>query len=306
MPAPLFPRGVPLEELGLPPTLLRKLRVDDVIKDTFDLRVLGPESLAKYWNMTAANVDRVNQALEARGMNPIGHSPDRPPRGKVSPGCPKDMGSRQLEDGTLELIKCGLPKMKGKRTCAWHFIMSKPIAEQILMADDRAKRNRARPGHVERARVPEAEWPEGGRWCSECQGFVPWLYVTGSKCKAHASRAAHATMIKRVYDLSGEDYQRLLEWQGGRCYICGNYPQRKRLAVDHDHRTGEVRGLLCANDEWGCNMSLRRLLNSLEMAQRALEYVIKGPYARMLEEEGNVATPELVSVAPGQEWNPFG
>ena len=132
------------------------------------------------------------------------------------------------------MITCGLPKMKGKRTCAWHFILSKPIAEQILLADDRGRRNRARPGHVERARVPEAEWPEGGRWCSECQGFVPWVYVSGTKCKAHQSRATHSSMVQRVYDLSGEDYQRLLEWQGGRCYICGNFPKAKRLAVDHD------------------------------------------------------------------------
>jgi hypothetical protein len=92
-------------------------------------------------------------------------------------------------------------------------------------------------------------------------------------------------MIKRVYDFTQEDYQALLAWQGGRCYICRQVPRVRRLAVDHDHRTGEVRGLLCANDDWGCNVSLRRLLNSEAMAKRAYDYVAKSPLQRMLEGE---------------------
>lgn len=294
-PAPHHPRGIPIAELGLPPRVLRKVTADRVITDTFDLRVLGPEALSQVWNFTAADVDRINKALIERGMRPLEHSPDRPPRGAPRPGCPKD---------GIDGETCGRPKMKGKRVCAWHHILSQPISDQIRIMDARAERTRAKPGHVERARVPESEWPEGGRWCSECQAFVPWIYVSGTKCKAHTSRATHASMIKRVYDLSAEDYQSLLEWQGGRCYICGNYPRAKRLAIDHDHRTGAVRGLLCANDEWGCNMSLRRLLNSLEMAQRALEYVTKPPYARMLEEQVDVSTPEQPGTS--QDWNPFG
>lgn len=49
-------------------------------------------------------------------------------------------------------------------------------------------------------------------------------------------------------------YRKLRREQNGRCFICQRRPKRigdrRGLATDHDHKTGEVRGLLCA----GCNM----------------------------------------------------
>ena len=41
------------------------------------------------------------------------------------------------------------------------------------------------------------------------------------------------------------EYDRLLARQGGVCLICGRPPQTRRLHVDHDHKTGRIRGLLC-------------------------------------------------------------
>lgn len=298
-PAPHHPRGIPLTELKLPAGLLRKLTGDGVIQDTFDISVLSPLALSQIWNVTRADVDRINQALHSRGMKPLDYSPDRPgPKPKL-PGTCKEMG-------VLEDLLCGLNRMKGKQTCVWHWLLKQPIGDQIAFVDDLAAKRRARPDHVERARVPKEEWPAGGRWCSECQAFIPQVYVSGTKCRAHASRAAHASMIQRVYDLSPADYESLLAWQGGRCYICGNFPRSKRLAIDHDHRTGEVRGLLCANDEWGCNVTLRRLLNNLAMAQRALEYVTLSPYNRMKAELIDASEPDEEILAPGEAWNPFG
>jgi hypothetical protein len=202
--------------------------------------------------------------------------------------------------------------MKGKRKCGWHVLAGMPIEKQIFIADRRGEANRRQPGHVERVRVPADEWPAGTRWCSECQGFIPLEYVTSTKCKAHASRAAHASRLKAVYDITREEYEQLLAFQGGRCYVCRQLPQSKRLAVDHDHRTGAVRGLLCANDEWGCNVSLRRLLNSLDMAQRALEYVTLSPFDRMRLQmnDGQPEDPEPTTPAAAPEhltgWDPFG
>lgn len=51
--------------------------------------------------------------------------------------------------------------------------------------------------------------------------------------------------------VTDEAYAELLARQGGGCAICGKPPKDggRRLDVDHDHRTGEVRGLLC----WTCN-----------------------------------------------------
>jgi hypothetical protein len=51
----------------------------------------------------------------------------------------------------------------------------------------------------------------------------------------------------RSYGISVEDYDKMLESQGGGCYICGIGPVGRALDIDHDHRTGKVRGLLCSN-----------------------------------------------------------
>lgn len=160
-----------------------------------------------------------------------------------------------------------------------------------MFAGNRLKREQAKADFVERARVPASEWPAGTRWCSGCQCFVPLFYTSGSRCKACASRARYAAHVESTYEITEGERQRLYAWQGGRCYICGQQSHGRRLAVDHDHRTGVVRGLLCANDEWGCNVSLRRLLDSPEMAARALSYVQKSPLARMRAGEPSEASP---------------
>jgi hypothetical protein len=55
----------------------------------------------------------------------------------------------------------------------------------------------------------------------------------------------------RRFGLEPEDYDAMLEAQGGVCAICGQpetvvrYGQVQPLSVDHDHKTGQVRGLLC-------------------------------------------------------------
>lgn len=57
---------------------------------------------------------------------------------------------------------------------------------------------------------------------------------------------------KRLYGISVEEYDKMLEFQDGKCAICHKPPKNKRLAVDHDHKTGIIRGLLCSM----CNQSL--------------------------------------------------
>lgn len=60
---------------------------------------------------------------------------------------------------------------------------------------------------------------------------------------------------KRNYGITLEDYERMFEDQKGLCLICGNvqaHKSFKHLCIDHNHETGEVRGLLCHN----CNTKL--------------------------------------------------
>jgi hypothetical protein len=76
------------------------------------------------------------------------------------------------------------------------------------------------------------------------------------------------------YGITSEQYKALYEAQGGVCYICQRATgKRKRLAVDHDHKTGYVRGLLCSP----CNNILAHLRDDLLAAYRVVEYLEKPP-----------------------------
>lgn len=83
----------------------------------------------------------------------------------------------------------------------------------------------------------------------------------------------HATEIKRRYKLSKEQYEEMLKKQNYGCDCCGekHNPKKKRgrLYVDHDHETGEVRGLLCSK----CNLILGHFDYNLALLQRALDYI---------------------------------
>jgi hypothetical protein len=56
---------------------------------------------------------------------------------------------------------------------------------------------------------------------------------------------ARAAYLQRTYGITDKQYAAMLKKQGGKCAICGAAPKRKRLSVDHDHKTGFPRGLLC-------------------------------------------------------------
>lgn len=61
--------------------------------------------------------------------------------------------------------------------------------------------------------------------------------------------------LRTAYGMTLDEYYELLERQGNVCAICGKPPKSKRLSVDHNHKTGKVRGLLCTK----CNSNLSAL-----------------------------------------------
>lgn len=81
-----------------------------------------------------------------------------------------------------------------------------------------------------------------------------------------------AKSLRWNYGLSLDQYNKMFFEQDGRCLGCGKSQDhfQRRLAVDHDHKTGKVRGLLCTkcNRAVGCSddnpQILRQLANYLE------------------------------------------
>jgi Recombination endonuclease VII len=78
------------------------------------------------------------------------------------------------------------------------------------------------------------------------------------------------TYLQTNYGITLEDYNLFLEQQSEKCKICNkNCPTGKSLAVDHNHETGKVRGLLCKN----CNIGLGMFFDNLDFLEFAVLYL---------------------------------
>ncbi|QSL99934.1 endonuclease VII [Gordonia phage Ayotoya] len=108
----------------------------------------------------------------------------------------------------------------------------------------------------------------------------------GPRCHTHHQRHTAATKKRnaerrreRTYGLEAADAELVLAEQGGGCAVCGPRVTGKtrKLAVDHDHKTGVVRGLLCNQ----CN---RILIGRYDVAAltRAIAYLLDPPAPRAL------------------------
>lgn len=77
--------------------------------------------------------------------------------------------------------------------------------------------------------------------------------------------------LKRTYNLTIEEYDEMLAAQGGVCCICGRAPTEGiSLYVDHDHETGEIRGITC----FRCNNALGDFNDDPALLLRAYEYLL--------------------------------
>ena len=116
---------------------------------------------------------------------------------------------------------------------------------------------------------------------NQAERHARWRKTPGAKPKISANQKrfhkrnpdykAFAHIEKR-YGLSRAQYEALLSLQGERCAICRRGPEgsgKKRLTVDHDHRTGEVRGVLCNL----CNVALGSLRDDVRTARSLIAYL---------------------------------
>ena len=130
--------------------------------------------------------------------------------------------------------------------------------------------------------------PEGRKRCPQCEVVKPhsererntstsdgWA----SYCRACRAERNRVSYFKRKYGLTEAERAALIASQRGVCCICLSAPA---VHVDHCHKTGRVRGVLCFN----CNSAIGLLRDDPETLNRAADYL-----------EGNAWKPTLV--APG-------
>jgi len=92
-----------------------------------------------------------------------------------------------------------------------------------------------------------------------------------ARAKAHRTVFAAADRLRK-YGLTATAFEDLLTSQGGVCAVCGTTDWGPRApAVDHNHLTGIVRGILCTN----CNLAMGHLRDSQKIAQAMADYLKK-------------------------------
>ena len=122
----------------------------------------------------------------------------------------------------------------------------------------------------EKTRLRNIEWRKNNREKC-CKSTAQWHtknpeYESGRK-------------LKKRYNITPEQYIEMLIVQDHRCAICGNKETAlhnhsgkvQKLAIDHCHITGKVRGLLCQD----CNRGLGKFHDNLQHLQKAIDYLSK-------------------------------
>jgi hypothetical protein len=98
--------------------------------------------------------------------------------------------------------------------------------------------------------------------CKDCQAAV-------KKEMAAYYRGKH---LEYKYGMTHEQYESMLEEQDHKCAVCGieeKYAENSRLCIDHNHDTGQVRGLLCKK----CNQAIGLLQDNADFCDSAGKYL---------------------------------
>jgi Recombination endonuclease VII len=122
-----------------------------------------------------------------------------------------------------------------------------------------------------RARCRECLAKRNGRWRAENRD--KWLVQARDSARRSRKRNPETHFfweIKKKYGITKAEYLAMLAAQNARCAACFRLPaEGKRLGVDHCHRTGAVRGLLCSH----CNTALGQVDDSIERLRMLIFYL---------------------------------
>ena len=107
--------------------------------------------------------------------------------------------------------------------------------------------------------------------CKSCKKDYEKEHKVKPKIKKHRQDREFKRGLFRNYGITVDQYQKMFNNQKGNCGICSKNQKvlTRRLAVDHNHGTGHIRGLLCD----GCNPGIGYFKDSIKLLQNAIEYL---------------------------------
>ena len=112
-------------------------------------------------------------------------------------------------------------------------------------------------------------------------GITGCPYRNKYKVSGGKTERQRACTYAIVYNLYPDEYSKILEYQGGICPISQKPPSENiRLNIDHDHKTGLIRGVL----NWKINKALGLFNDDPEMLRRAADYLDNPPAVKALGE----------------------
>jgi hypothetical protein len=102
--------------------------------------------------------------------------------------------------------------------------------------------------------------------CNKARRSKWWKSEEGKKSSAN-------TKLKRRFGLTLVQYEQKVVDVGGNCEICGATKSYNghRLAIDHDHDTGDFRGILCKS----CNLGIAAFQDNVSLMEKAIAYLMR-------------------------------
>ena len=108
---------------------------------------------------------------------------------------------------------------------------------------------------------------DGRKRCANCQKERMRKYYATDEYKQKHREYDRTHHRMRRYRCTDEEYEELFRRQNGKCAICGM--EVEKLVIDHDHKTGKIRGLLCDSCNWG----LGHFKDNPEYLRNAIDYL---------------------------------
>jgi len=145
-----------------------------------------------------------------------------------------------------------------------------------LYRQKRKKTNRIR------RKIEDIEYLPKEKKCSKCEIIKPQseFYLKqssidglGDWCSECDKESSRKTNLESKYGINQVQYDLMLKSQNGICKMCGKTPKENKqsLSVDHNHKTGKIRGLLCTN----CNRGIGLLQDDPELLRIGADYLDK-------------------------------